>query len=83
MKKKASNERPPKEVGWFTRDKSPARRGAYRTRAAGLGVGFSYFSGAQWGNQRADAEKAVQSWTEYGASGMQEKEWCGLAAPTN
>lgn len=78
--KKITQPDPPKEVGWYKPENKPVNApGVFRTRGKGIGVGFSYFSGNQWGNQQSNADRALVAWMLYGASGLQEKEWCGLA----
>ncbi len=80
--KKIKQPKPPKEIGWYKPDQKPTNvPGVYRTRVGGRGVGFSYFSGDKWGNQARDADDAKDVWDKYGASGTQNKEWCGLAVP--
>lgn len=74
---------PPAEIGWYGCKEKPVRPGVFRTRVPGLGAGFSYFSGEEWGNQARDADQAAEWWGLYGASGVQAKEWCGLAEPAH
>lgn len=69
----------PAEIGWFPVASKPERVGVYRTRTKGIGVGFSYFDGFRWGNQSGDPKRAEEWFELYGASGVQDKEWCGLA----
>lgn len=65
---------------WFPANTKPVRRGAYQTYRPRLGEGYSFWDGKKWGNQYSTADRAKL----FGyMTGIQEKEWRGLAAPAD
>lgn len=64
---------------WFPSRMKPVREGVYKTRADGLGEGFSLWRDGKWSNQRGRAsEIRTRDWLY---TGIQGKEWRGLTKP--
>lgn len=69
---------------WFpaSQEMKPVRAGVYETRHSlqfiPLRLGYSYWSGTQWGN-RYDTRAECEARRRYEGCGIQSKEWRGLA----
>lgn len=64
-----------KRTPWFPDMVKPVRRGRYQTQCS-IGIGFSYWNGERWSNQRHRLEDIRTGHTK---GAMQDKQWRGLA----
>lgn len=71
-----------KTTGWFAPWQKPlkSRPGFYRTKFYGVGEGYSYWTGEQWGNQcRHGIPRDLALWREFLQGAEQNKAWQGVA----